>query len=45
MKERIAIGLDSKLIVRLEDIGFANKIKTRPKIIKYLIEKYESDLQ
>lgn len=41
INKRTQIALNNNLIVRLEEIGFAEKIKTRPKIIKFLINQYE----
>jgi len=38
---RNQVGLNDKTIIKLDDIGFANKIKTRPKIITFLIMQYE----
>ena len=37
---RKQIGIEQKLAEQLDEIGFANKIKARPKIIKFLIEQY-----
>jgi len=39
---RKQIGIEQKLAQELDEIGFANKIKTRPKIIEYLIEQYNN---
>jgi metal-responsive CopG/Arc/MetJ family transcriptional regulator len=40
INNRIQIGLSNKLAIKLDDIGFKNKIKTRPKIIAYLIDNF-----
>ena len=37
---RKQIGIEQNLVEKLDEIGFANKIKARPKIIKFLIEQY-----
>ena len=37
---RRQIGISNELAFELDEIGFANKIKARPKIIKFLIEQY-----
>lgn len=42
---RIMIGIDKDLAKHLDDIGFSVKIKSRPNIIAFLIEKYRGDLQ
>jgi len=39
---RRQIGLNEKLAQELDEVGFANKIKARPKIIKYLVELYNN---
>ena len=41
-KTRVQIGINPKLAVQLDEVGFAEKLKTRPKAIKFLIDFYNS---
>lgn len=42
---RIMIGIDKDLAQNLDEIGFSVKIKSRPSIIAFLIDKYRRDLE
>lgn len=42
---RVMIGVDRDLAKGLDDIGFSVRLKTRPSVIAFLVEKYRSDLE
>ena len=42
MVERTQITINKTLAYELDEIGFANKIKARPKIIALLIDEYNN---
>lgn len=42
---RVMIGVDQDLAKAMDDIGFSVKLKTRPSVIAFLVEKYRSDLE
>jgi len=43
--ERVMIGVHKDLAKGLDEIGFNVKIKTRPSVIAFLVDKYRSDLE
>ena len=42
-RNRIQIGLNKKLVEDLDEIGFSERLKSRPKIIFYLVEEYKEN--
>ena len=42
---RVMIGVDKELALALDEVGFSVKLKTRPSVIAFLVEKFRRDLE